>query len=625
MIEARSALTVRLVLLFLAAGLGGCESQQSATREKRAEHQLRSAILHSSAPTERSKPPRDECAERARLLSDRPELPGTPQLDLVRAELLARARNVPLVFSSNPLRVEEHARKAAEPSQVLQEQHSDDRGQLHGGGGGTAEAGAGALDPATAAESAGAEDAEGAQEAEFVERMRRRLHESQRPLYDVQEILRLTRGNLPLRRRIFLSEQLLYAEQPEVALRMSQVLRLDHLFDEPRVEVRRGPVHISALREQGRYFLPDESPAGATTGRKQHGALASLLLFDQVKLPEEEWRPRLGYDLRPLQEQLAFDTAEVLVRSDSWVLQLRTRGVPSTVILRPTEEGSFDLVCETTPQPATLKEARRQNARERSLYEPVLEAADEMIARRLPFDEPRTEEGQQDGLLRIQFRHAYRRYRSTYEFNGDEYYVFDGYGRPRLPQVCIDFITDAFDWGTGGHWPNRGEKRLRVSGALHFPSMGIENPRSVENLLEFALETPSWFDVHQLPPAARVPFLHRARFFAQLAEQAEAYQLGDIVFIYGLKDDGKFHYHSFLIAEKDPLTGMPLVVAANAGPPQARSWEGEMHNAPLRKIVARVRVRPEIMERAHAQKREQPGVPLEPPPSPAREPDSLRP
>lgn len=598
-----SARTARLALLLFSAWLGGCDARQAATQESEAEQRLRAAILRSSSPEAETKAPRDQCAERIRLLEDRPELPGTPQLDLGRAELLARARNVPLVFSRSPLPMGQAASaasaapddaKAAAPG--LQTKavsvHSDE---------------------SSAQEGAAAPDVEAQQQAEFVQRMRQRLHDSQRPLHDLQEILRLTRENLVLRRQIFLSEQLLYAEHPEVALRMSQVLRLDHLFDEPRVEIRRGPQRIVAEREQGRYFLPPDSPAGAATHRKQHGALASLLLFDQVKLPEERWRPRLGYDLRSLQQELAFDAAEVLVRSDLWVLGLKTRSVPSKVIVRPTEEGAFELVCETTPQPMTLKEARQRNAQERTLYDPVLEAAEEMIARRLPFDEPRTEEGQQDGLLRIHFRDAYRRYRSTYEFNGDDYFVFDGYGRPRLPQVCIDFVTDAFDWGTGGHWPNRGEKRLRIPGALHFASMGIENPRSVESLLEFALQTPAWFDVHQVPAVERVPFRHRGRFFEQLAAHADVYQRGDIVFIYGLKDDGKFHYHSFLIAETDPLSGMPLVLVANAGPAQARSWEGEMQNAPLRKIVARVRVRPEIIEQAHEQRQKRPGVPLEPP------------
>jgi len=60
----------------------------------------------------------------------------------------------------------------------------------------------------------------------------------------------------------------------------------------------------------------------------------------------------------------------------------------------------------------------------------------------------------------------------------------------------------------------------------------------------------------------------------------------------------------------DPLTGFPILLAANAGPPQMRTWEGEMSNAPRRFVVARLRVRPEIFERAYELARTRPGVPL---------------
>jgi hypothetical protein len=37
---------------------------------------------------------------------------------------------------------------------------------------------------------------------------------------------------------------------------------------------------------------------------------------------------------------------------------------------------------------------------------------------------------------------------------------------------------------------------------------------------------------------------------------------------------------------------MPIELAANAGRPRIRSWEGEMQNAPRRSILARIRPRP---------------------------------
>ncbi len=382
------------------------------------------------------------------------------------------------------------------------------------------------------------------------------------------------------------------------------------MISEDKLVIMRGTETLRVVRSEGRYFLPpipDENP-----NKRHHLRVASLLLFDRVRTEGEEFGTPLHVDLRPLQRKLGFSFAKVRAMSaDAMSVEFDTYGVKSRAAI---DFSGIEarLECETPGETPllTLREARERYHLDQELIEPVMDAAHEMIFRQLPFDEPKTEEGQQDGLLRLHFKQAYRRYENTYEFNGDNYYVFDGYGRPRLPQVCIDFITDAYDWGTGGHWPKRGKRREYVRGALNFASMGMENARSVENLAEFATEHPDWFDVLWLPKEERVKFRHREEFFQQLAMHAPRYRRGDIVFIYGLRDDGKFHYHSFLIDEKDPVTGMPTVVVANAGPPQARSWEGEMQNAPQRSIVARVRVRREVLMRAHEQARRQPGVPL---------------
>jgi len=68
------------------------------------------------------------------------------------------------------------------------------------------------------------------------------------------------------------------------------------------------------------------------------------------------------------------------------------------------------------------------------------------------------------------------------------------------------------------------------------------------------------------------------------------------VTIYGLRDDGKMHYHSFFVYEADPVTGAPSLVAANAGRPRIRPWEAEMLTAPQRSIRARIRPRLEWLE-----------------------------
>ena len=69
-----------------------------------------------------------------------------------------------------------------------------------------------------------------------------------------------------------------------------------------------------------------------------------------------------------------------------------------------------------------------------------------------------------------------------------------------------------------------------------------------------------------------------------------------MVAIYGLRDDGKMHYHSFFVYSSDPVTGVPSLVAANAGRPRIRPWESEMLTAPQRSIHARIRPKLEWLE-----------------------------
>ncbi len=540
----------------------GCERAERQAAEEGEAHPTSAP----PAPVPTAAPPVvDPCLVQVEQLQNEPQVPGTPVFDSHRAEILARARAVPLLFKRVPQ-----------------------------------------------ADLAGLTD----DEVRLTHKYRKVLIKSQDPASDIQVILRRTTRRYALRRAIFLSEGYLFAELPLLALRLSQVLRLDHLFDDPEVVIERGGHEFRAYLEDGRYYLPEEPVVGVVPQRMQHGSPAGLLLFDRARTPEESWKSTPGFALNELAKQLAFETASPIFKTENrWGFELRTRGRRSTIVA-DVSQTEATLVCESTLQQkrSALLFARNQSLLARELVEPVLSAAREIISRRLPFDEPRTEEGQQDGLLRIAFRKAHRHHRETYEFNGDSYYTYDGFGRPRLPEVCIDFITDSFDWGTGGYWSGRHERARHVRGALYFPSFGIENERSVESLLNYAAAVPSWFDVHFTPKSERVKFLYREKFFAWLAQMHEVYQPGDVVFIYGLRDDEKFHYHSFFIDEKDPVTGVPTLVMANAGPPQARTIEGEMQNAPLRTIVARIRLKPEVLRAAYEQARQRPDQPLVPPP-----------
>jgi hypothetical protein len=207
----------------------------------------------------------------------------------------------------------------------------------------------------------------------------------------------------------------------------------------------------------------------------------------------------------------------------------------------------------------------------------------------LPFDEPKTEEGQQDGQLRPAWRRAYFDGRDRYTFNDDQYWVFDGRGRPHVPEVCIDFVMDTLERSSGAWFRARGERRELTGGKLNFDDFSLDNRRSVETFVSFTAAHPEWFEVTETPPEARIAFRDHEAFLGDIFAHRGDYRLFDIVTIFGLRSDGKLHSHSFFVADRDPVTGMPIAVAANAGRPRIRSWENEMQNAPQRAIRAHIR------------------------------------
>jgi hypothetical protein len=249
------------------------------------------------------------------------------------------------------------------------------------------------------------------------------------------------------------------------------------------------------------------------------------------------------------------------------------------------------LDCQRVPPALAerVEQARAAAKRRARVTDVLMRVVKSELEEGLPFDEPKTEEGQQDGQLRPAWLRAYLDGRDRYTFNDDQYWVFDNRGRPHVPQVCIDFVMDTLERSSGGWFRPRGERRERVHGLLDFDSFGLDNRRSVGTFVTFAEAHPEWFDVTETAPEARIAFHAHGAFFADIYAHRDEYRPFDIVTIFGLRSDGKLHYHSFFVAERDPLTGMPMAVVANAGRPRIRSWENEMQNAPERAILAHIR------------------------------------
>jgi hypothetical protein len=79
-----------------------------------------------------------------------------------------------------------------------------------------------------------------------------------------------------------------------------------------------------------------------------------------------------------------------------------------------------------------------------------------------------------------------------------------------------------------------------------------------------------------------------------LSRRTREFVPGDIVLIAGCVPWDPLpnvHYHAFFVFESDPLTGMPLAIAGNAGRPRLSTWGFEMLRTPNRTL--RYRLRPD--------------------------------
>jgi len=391
-----------------------------------------------------------------------------------------------------------------------------------------------------------------------------------------------------LARAVFLREGYLYTENPELAALYGS-LTLSLLFRDPELVIVRGAEQLGARRlNDGDY----EYTSGDERGRR-----AKLLLFDRVAAVGASLGAARHVDLRALSGELGFDELAIARATTDQLAVEAIYGSARIPMLFTMTGGKLSLGCEAPGAERERVLAQRAQAQRAAQNQArLVSVIKEQVDEGLPFDEPKTEDGQQDGRLRPEWRNAYLNGSSSFEFNGDRYAVFDSAGRPRPPQVCIDFVLDTFERAGGSWWRSRDQGRQRVRGRLQFDDPGLENRRSVERFLDFARAHREAFDVYEPPPEARIPLRNRALFFAELYRARAEFKRGDIVAILGPREDEKLHYHSFLIVDADPLSGMPTELAANAGRPRIRSWEGEMQNAPRRSILARIRPRAAWLE-----------------------------
>src|SRR5690606_33649818 len=180
----------------------------------------------------------------------------------------------------------------------------------------------------------------------------------------------------------------------------------------------------------------------------------------------------------------------------------------------------------------------------------------------------------------------------------EENYIYGHLGHARPPQVCVDFLVDTMDIA-GGSWYSGvldRSKPTRTSGVFDSRTFRYKDEnndekhyalRNVNGITHFAKDYNKWFYV--LEPSKD--------FYVKIGDKSFWDYIptlglitGDMVFIKGsVPWDNKQHSHSFYIYETDPLSGMPTLLAGNAGPASLRPWAIETKRTPHRKIVMIIR------------------------------------
>lgn len=414
---------------------------------------------------------------------------------------------------------------------------------------------------------------------------RQMLLSRQNPFGIVTKILAESEGFPKQARGALLRDGYLYAEDPPTGRWLANLVQPHQLFGQDRIWIQRGEQLLHAERRNGQFYYTD----GALEGQR-----ARFILFDRAGASNEPGEP-VHRDLRALRYQIHFDRMELRHVGETHIVANLHYGQWWVPTVLKTDGAHVALDCEIMSPSLRddVERAREEAARHeralQSLRRVMLAEVDEA----LPFDEPLHEYGfQLDGTLRGRWLDAYMKGRRTYDFNGDSYVVFDSKGRPIVPQVCVDFLTDTLERASGTWYAPRGELPGRTSGKLDFDAMeGVDRTemRRAPGFVSFARPRADAFEV--LDDPERIELGDEDAFYSYLEGHLSDFTLGDAILIKGKTPwDRRFvHFHSFFIYETDPITGMPIVILGNAGRPSLRVWQTEVRRTPKRAIVHRIR------------------------------------
>ncbi len=387
-------------------------------------------------------------------------------------------------------------------------------------------------------------------------------------------------------RDLVLRDGYIYTDDPRAAKVLIRDLKLDLLFHEDKVMVQRGALTFSAEKGEDGLFYATSGP--------DEGKRARLLLFDRVWLPGQKLGPPVHVDVREFARREGIDGIRVERLTETGIVadvRFENTWVPAFI---KREDVRLKLGClEIDPARASEIGAVRDRAYRRNLVVKTLRSAiAQQVELGLPFDEPRTERGQQDGKLRERWEHAYFNGQKAYRFNGDLYHVYSPTGAPMTPQVCIDFVTETLERASGMHFTPEGDAPRKVLGDLDFDQILGSTRRQELAIRNFARANPDKLSLIDFRMSDWVRYEKIDQFFDFVQEHKDDMRPGDIVIIRGRAAWDRYeeiHTHTFFIYEADPVTGMPMLLAGNSGKPRIVTWDSEMIRAPKRSIRHRIR------------------------------------
>lgn len=387
----------------------------------------------------------------------------------------------------------------------------------------------------------------------------------------------------------FLREGYLYHPNPTTSKALSELVTIDMLVGESIFYIHRGSLKMKVEKKGGRYWYADGPYKGRT---------ATIQFMDRILLSGNYEDEPLHLDFAPIKDDLGFDTITPTLVSSSFVVADINYGELKSQALLKRNGASVDLICETTD----TSEVRDKRSYRGNGIRLMKKAMMEQVQEKIPFDEPKYEVGQEDGKLRDAWLNYFYRGSLKYQYTNqrmtEENYIYGHLGKPLPPQVCVDFLVDTIDRTAGSWYTDVGDRRKpqKTEGTFNSTHLRYKDEdgkdkhyaiRNVRGFTHFASDHPEWFEIINVDDKVKIG---SDDFFTYL--KTLKLQEGDMVFIRGEVpwDENKEHFHSFIIYQNDPVSGMPVLLAMNAGHAALRPWKIETNRTPKRHIFRVIRM-----------------------------------